>query len=184
MSGGALLRFVAAFGSGLVFAIGLGIAGMTRPSKVVGFLDLFGRWDASLALVMGGAVSIGLVSFALILRRASPVLASRFLLPAARGVDARLLFGSALFGVGWGLAGVCPGPALVATVTGAEPVLIFVAAMVAGAFAADHFVAPRVSLEGVVPEVEVARGAAEVKTNTEAAAAPPPPAPWPETICG
>jgi uncharacterized membrane protein YedE/YeeE len=116
---------------------------MTRPSKVIGFLDLFGRWDASLALVMGSAVCVGLVAFRLILRRPAPLLASRFILPAARGVDNGLLPGAGLFGVGWGLSGLCPGPALAALVTGAPGFLIFVATMAAGAVAANRLEAWR-----------------------------------------
>jgi uncharacterized membrane protein YedE/YeeE len=95
---------LAAFASGLVFALGLGLSGMAQPSKVLGFLDVAGRWDPSLAFVMGGAVLLGLVSFAPILRRPAPLLEPRFHLPEKRGIDARLLAGAALFGVGWGLS--------------------------------------------------------------------------------
>jgi uncharacterized membrane protein YedE/YeeE len=170
MNAGGILRFLSAFGAGLVFALGLGIAGMTRPSKVIGFLDVFGSWDASLALVMGGALTVGLVSFTLVLRRASPVLASRSFLPATRGVDARLFLGSALFGIGWGLAGVCPGPALVAAVTGAQPVIFFVGAMAVGIFAADRFAPRREDQDEVEPGAVVAPSQPRSET--------------PETTCG
>ena len=187
-----LLRNGAAFGSGLVFALGLGVAGMTRPSKVIGFLDLFGRWDASLAFVMGGAVLFGLVSFALILRRASPVLVSRFALPARHGLDARLFFGSLLFGAGWGLAGVCPGPALVAVVSGKGPFPAFVAAMAIGLFAADRLfpergeeeahaaIAPAATLPLEAPAAAAASNAAPEELVPPAH----PPAAAPETACG
>lgn len=138
-----LLRSLAPLAAGVVFSAGLGVSGMTRPSKVIGFLDLFGRWDASLALVMGSAVSVGLLTFKLILRRPAPLLASRFILPAARGVDIDLLLGAGLFGVGWGLSGLCPGPALVALVTGAPGFLVFIIAMAAGAVAANRLEAWR-----------------------------------------
>lgn len=123
---------LAAFASGLVFALGLGLSGMTRPAKVLGFLDFFGDWDPSLMCVMGGAVLVGVVLFRLILARRAPLLAPAFHLPEPQKVDARLLVGSVLFGVGWGLGGFCPGPALVSMVTGVWPVLVFVGAMVAG----------------------------------------------------
>ena len=180
---GASLRSAAAFASGLLFAIGLGVAGMTRPSKVIGCLDLFGAWDPSLALVMGGAVAVGLVSFPLILRRASPVLVPRFILPARRGIDARLYFGSALFGVGWGLAGVCPGPALVAAVTGRTPLLAFVVAMAAGLFAVDRLAARR----GGDEDAAASNAPSAIESTAPPRAAAPAPRPLSEvveTTCG
>jgi uncharacterized membrane protein YedE/YeeE len=174
------LRSAAAFASGLLFAVGLGVAGMTRPSKVIGFLDLFGSWDPSLALVMGGAVAVGLTTFPKILRRASPLFASRFFLPARRVVDARLFFGSALFGVGWGLAGVCPGPALVAALSGAAPILLFVATMVAGIVVADRFLPERQGEGGAATNSPV--GAESVVAGTPSPEAPP--SPSVETTCG
>lgn len=139
MSRRELLRSIASFGAGAVFSVGLGISGMTRPSKVIGFLDPAGRWDASLALVMGAAVLVGLATFPRILRRSVPLLAPRFTLPAALGVDFELLFGAGVFGIGWGLSGLCPGPAIMAIVTGAPPFLVFVAAMAGGARVASLF---------------------------------------------
>jgi uncharacterized membrane protein YedE/YeeE len=124
----ALFSFLA----GLVFGIGLIVSGMSNPAKVLGFLDLAGKWDPSLALVMGGAVTVGLVAFALAKRRQTTWLGLPLLLPAARHIDRRLVIGSALFGVGWGLAGICPGPGLVLVGAGLPKGLIFVAAMLAG----------------------------------------------------
>lgn len=105
---------------------------MANPAKVLGFLDLAGRWDPSLALVMVGAISIGAVGFAIAGRRTATLLGTPFLLPAIGSIDRRLVFGSVLFGAGWGLAGFCPGPALVAIGAGYLKALIFVAAMLAG----------------------------------------------------
>lgn len=118
--------------SGILFGLGLGISGMTDPSKVIGFLDLFGAWDPALAFVMGGAVVTYLVAFRLITRRAHPVFAERFSLPTRRDVDVRLLGGAALFGIGWGLSGVCPGPAITSVPAGAPGILAFVVAMAGG----------------------------------------------------
>ncbi len=126
---------VATFLSGLLFAIGLGISGMTQPQKVTGFLNFLGDWDPSLALVMGGGVIVFFVCHALILKRSRPIFEQRFFLPTRRDVDPPLLLGAALFGLGWGLVGFCPGPALVSTVTGHPAVLIFVVAMAAGMYA-------------------------------------------------
>src|SRR6185295_7370618 len=101
--------------------VGLAVSGMTRPSKVVGFLDVFGAWDASLAFVMVGAIGVHAVLQRVIARRGSPLFEDRFHLPTRRDVDARLLAGAAVFGVGWGLGGFCPGPGLVAAASGAVP---------------------------------------------------------------
>ncbi len=124
----ALFSFLA----GLVFGVGLIVSGMSDPAKVLGFLDLAGKWDPSLALVMGGAVVVGLAAFTLVKRRQTTWLDLPFLLPAVRHVDRRLVIGSALFGVGWGLAGICPGPGMVLVGAGMTKGLIFVAAMLAG----------------------------------------------------
>jgi uncharacterized membrane protein YedE/YeeE len=117
---------------GLVFAVGLGVSGMTQPSKVIGFLDVAGAWDASLALVMAGAVGVHMALYRLILRRRSPLLAERFALLTRNDIDGPLVVGAAIFGVGWGLAGYCPGPALASLGSGATSALVFVAAMLAG----------------------------------------------------
>lgn len=129
---------VAAFLCGLVFAVGLGLAGMTRPARVVGFLDVTGRWDPTLAFVMGGAVLVGLVAMPAVLRRGRPLFGDRFSLPTRSDVDLPLVVGSAIFGVGWGLAGWCPGPAIVSLATLSPPLLLFVAAMVAGLVAGER----------------------------------------------
>ncbi|MBA2662213.1 MAG: YeeE/YedE family protein [Bradymonadaceae bacterium] len=125
---------VVAFAAGVVFSVGLGISGMTQPSKVIGFLDFLGNWDPSLAFVMGGAVMVNLIFHRLIMRRQSPLLGAKFHLPTNNAITARVIVGSALFGIGWGLGGFCPGPALTSLVTGAVPVLVFVGSMVAGMY--------------------------------------------------
>lgn len=120
------------FLAGLLFGLGLMLAGMTDPSKVLAFLDLAGAWDPSLALVMGGGIAVGLGAFTLAKGRSKTLLGSAIFLPQATVIDRRLLGGSALFGVGWGLAGFCPGPALVSLGLGDAKVWVFVAAMLAG----------------------------------------------------
>ena len=122
---------------GFVFAIGLLVAGMTNPDKVLAFLDLAGAWDPSLALVMGAAVTVGLPGFYLARSRKSSLLKTPMLLPQATAIDRKLLVGSLLFGIGWGLAGFCPGPALVAVGAGQAKGMIFVAFMIAGMLAVD-----------------------------------------------
>jgi len=126
---------IVAFVSGLVFAIGLGVAGMTQPSKVVAFLDFFGQWDPSLMFVMGGAIAAHFV-FARRATRggAAPRFALRFELPTRKDIDGRLLVGAVLFGVGWGIGGLCPGPAIVGVVSGAPTTLVFVATMTCSMF--------------------------------------------------
>jgi len=121
-----------AFASGLVFGLGLIISGMANPAKVLGFLDLAGAWDPSLAFVMGGAVLVTAAGFALLRRRRASLSGEPLRWPTATRVDVRLAVGSLAFGAGWGLAGFCPGPALVAASAGVSEALIFVAAMVAG----------------------------------------------------
>ena len=123
-----------AFIGGVVFAVGLGISGMTMPSKIVGFLDFTGAWDASLALVMVGAIVVYSIVLRLAFRRPAPVFAAAFGVPKRSDIDPPLLAGAALFGVGWGLGGFCPGPAIVSLAWTATPVLIFVAAMCAGMY--------------------------------------------------
>jgi uncharacterized protein len=127
-----VLRILAALGCGCVFGLGLAISGMMNPAKVIGFLDVTGSWDPTLAFVMGGALLVAVPAYRLILGRKRPVLDGEFSLPTKTGLDAPLVLGSALFGVGWGLVGFCPGPAVAAVVTGLPAVLGFVAAMLAG----------------------------------------------------
>jgi hypothetical protein len=118
--------------AGLVFGIGLIISGMANPAKVLGFLDISGSWDPSLAFVMAGAIAVGALAFALARRRGASLLGAPIKLPASREIDRRLVTGSALFGAGWGIAGFCPGPALVSLGTGSHKAMLFVAAMLAG----------------------------------------------------
>jgi uncharacterized protein len=127
-----MARILASFGCGLVFGIGLLISGMTEPSKVLGFLDLFGAWDATLAFVMAGAVAVASAGFALARSKSAPLLASSFAWPSRRDIDAPLIIGSAVFGIGWGLSGICPGPALVNLAGLSAPIIVFVVAMMAG----------------------------------------------------
>src|SRR6201999_592944 len=122
----------ASFGCGLVFGLGLLISGMTEPEKVLGFLDFFGAWDATLAFVMAGAVSVAGAGWALARRRSAPLFAAKFSWPSRSDIDAPLVAGSVLFGIGWGLSGICPGPALVNLAGLAAPMIVFVAAMVLG----------------------------------------------------
>ena len=117
---------------GLLFGLGLLLSGMTDPGKVLSFLDLFGQWDPSLAFVMGGAILIGFFAFALAKKRTTSFLGGALRLPTSNVIDKRLVIGGLLFGAGWGLAGFCPGPALVSLAAGQEKALIFVAAMVIG----------------------------------------------------
>ena len=124
----------ASFGCGLIFGLGLLISGMTEPEKVLGFLDFFGTWDATLACVMAGAVIVAGAGFALARRRSAPLFAAKFSWPARNDIDAPLVAGSALFGIGWGLSGICPGPALVNLAGLTMPMIVFVAAMVLGMF--------------------------------------------------
>ena len=118
--------------AGLVFGAGLILSGMADPAKVLGFLDLAGPWDPSLALVMVGAIAVGLAAFAVAKRRTKSLLGLELKLPTARHIDRRLVGGSVLFGVGWGVAGFCPGPALVALGMGELKAAVFVLAMLAG----------------------------------------------------
>ena len=129
------MKAFAAFVSGLVFAGGLGLSGMTQPAKVRAFLDVRGAWDASLMFVLAGAVGITVFVFPLVLRRAAPLLETKFLVPTSHAIDARLVSGAAIFGVGWGLSGYCPGPAVVALATLHPGALAFFAATLSSAFA-------------------------------------------------
>lgn len=118
--------------SGLVFGLGLIVSGMANPAKVLGFLDLAGHWDPSLAFVMAGAIAVGSVAFLAARRRSMSLLGAAMRLPSSREIDRRLVVGSVVFGVGWGIAGLCPGPGLVALGMGEAKALVFVLAMLAG----------------------------------------------------
>ena len=126
------MRLLFSLLSGLVFGIGLLISGMSNPAKVLGFLDLAGSWDPSLALVMGGAILVATPAFWLARRRRTALLGDTMQLPTAQGIDRRLLLGSLAFGAGWGIAGFCPGPALVSLLAWQPKAWIFVGAMLAG----------------------------------------------------
>jgi uncharacterized membrane protein YedE/YeeE len=123
---------IAAFFAGLIFGLGLVISQMVNPAKVLGFLDLFGNWDPSLAFVMGGAVVMSAIGLRIARLRGAPLLGLKLDIPTRRDIDVRLVGGSVLFGVGWGLVGLCPGPALTSLPLGQWQVAIFVAAMVVG----------------------------------------------------
>lgn len=135
------------FAAGLLFGIGLMLSGMTDPGKVIGFLDLFGLWDPSLALVMGGAILVGLFAFTIAKKRTTTFLGGMLRLPTNVDIDKKLIVGSLLFGAGWGLAGFCPGPAMVSMADGQPKALVFVFAMLVGMLGfelMDRFVhAPR-----------------------------------------
>lgn len=126
------MQILMALVAGLVFGIGLIISGMANPAKVIGFLDLGGKWDPSLAFVMGGAIFVGLFAFRMAAKRSKTLLGDTLRLPQAKHIDRRLVLGGLAFGVGWGLAGYCPGPALASLVIGHSKTIIFVTAMVLG----------------------------------------------------
>lgn len=125
-------RLLSTLGSGLLFGLGLALSGMMDPRKVLGFLDVAGSWDPSLAFVLGGAVGVSALGYAAKARNAKPAFAPRFEVPTNQRPDLRLLAGAALFGIGWGLAGLCPGPALAGLSLGLPQVALFVAAMLVG----------------------------------------------------
>jgi uncharacterized membrane protein YedE/YeeE len=139
------MRLIAGYLNGLIFGIGIAISGMANPAKVLNFFDIAGAWDPSLIFVMGGALITTLIGYRLVLGRAAPVLTGMFQVPTARDIDARLIGGSAVFGIGWGIAGFCPGGALPALGTGQPDVFVFVAALLAGMFIARWVQRRRVS---------------------------------------
>jgi uncharacterized membrane protein YedE/YeeE len=133
------MQILASLLCGLIFGAGLLISGMTQTGKVLGFLDVLGRWDPTLAFVMGGALAVTVAGFALARRRVRPLFAERHDWPGNRRIDGALIGGAALFGVGWGLVGLCPGPALENLATFSPGVAMFVLAMVAGSIAYDRW---------------------------------------------
>lgn len=138
-----MLASITALLSGLVFGLGLLLSGMGNPAKVQNFLDFSGQWDPSLALVMGGAIAIGLLAFTWAKTRSKALLGDLMQLPASQSIDKRLITGSAMFGVGWGLAGFCPGPALMNLATLQPEIWLFVAAMLVGMLAQHIWAAQR-----------------------------------------
>jgi hypothetical protein len=125
-------RHLTAFIAGLVFAIGLGLAGLLQPARIVGFVDFFGVWDPSLAFAMGGAVLIGFVLFRLVMKRDRPLFDSKFHLPARKDITPSLVIGAAVFGIGWGVGGYCPGPAVTSSVLCSGRAFIVLTAMAVG----------------------------------------------------
>lgn len=126
------MRLVSALLIGVIFGTGIALSGMMNPAKVLNFFDLFGTWDPSLAFVMGGALAVAIPGYRLVLGRPAPAMADRFDLPQTRVIDRRLVLGSAVFGVGWGISGFCPGGVLPALGTGRIEVFLFVAALIGG----------------------------------------------------
>ncbi len=126
------MQVIIALLSGILFGLGLAISGMANPAKVLNFFDALGSFDPSLALVMAGALSVTLIGYRLVLKRHAPLFADRFQLPTSKDLDGRLIGGSALFGLGWGLSGFCPGPAIASLVTLSPEPVIFIIAMLAG----------------------------------------------------
>ncbi len=135
------MRYVSSYLIGLIFGIGIAISGMANPAKVLNFFDIAGSFDPSLALVMGGAVVVTFIGYRLVFLRSAPIMHAKFVLPGTTGLDARLIGGAAVFGIGWGIAGFCPGGALPALGTGQAEVITFVAALVAGIFGAKGLMA-------------------------------------------
>ena len=125
---------MAAVGSGVLFGVGLVLSGMTRPEKVVAFLDVGGAWDPSLAFVMVGAIAVHFVAYRWTRGRKTPLFTAKFGIPSRRDIDFKLLFGAGVFGVGWGMGGYCPGPGIVSLASGAAGPFVFVAAMLLGMF--------------------------------------------------
>lgn len=133
------MKILSGFICGLIFGLGLVLSGMTDPVKVQGFLDVTGQWDMTLAFVMMGAIGVSMPTFIWLRRRAQPVFAPSFQWPQATQIDWRLLLGAALFGVGWGLSGLCPGPALVSVVQGGQEIVMFVVSLLLGSWLHDRF---------------------------------------------
>ena len=134
-----MAQIAVAFAVGIIFALGLAVSEMINPARVIGFLDVAGRWDPTLLLVMAGALAVTAPIFPVILSRSKPILAAQFSLPTKTRVDPLLIIGAVIFGAGWGLAGFCPGPALAALASGSPSVILFVIAMLVGQWLASRF---------------------------------------------
>src|SRR3954451_3609046 len=141
------MRFIASLVCGLIFGAGLLISGMVQPAKVLGFLDIFGAWDPSLAVVMAAALAVSVPGFMLASNRPRPWLARQFFWPGKSEIDLPLVAGAALFGVGWGLVGLCPGPALESLATLSPGIIVFVVAMAAGMMAHDAWQQTRLTVQ-------------------------------------
>jgi uncharacterized membrane protein YedE/YeeE len=139
-----MLRLLTALVSGLIFGAGLGLAGMLNPAKVAGFLDLFGNWDPSLAFVMGGGILVNAAGHQLVRRRPSPLFADSFQLPLSQAIDRPLLIGSGIFGIGWGLAGLCPGPVVASLLLNPAGMIPFILLLLAGLWVGQK-IAPRLA---------------------------------------
>ena len=129
--------------AGFLFGLGLGLSQMVDRDRVLGFLDVAGTWDPTLLFVLGGAVGVTLIAFRFVLRRSRPLLAPRFVLPTRKDIDRPLIVGALLFGVGWGIAGYCPGPGIVALLQGSANPIIFLIAVIAGSLTQQWLAAPR-----------------------------------------
>ncbi len=139
-----MLRLLTALVRGLIFGAGLGLAGMLNPAKVAGFLDLFGNWDPSLAFVMGGGILVNAAGHQLMRRRPSPLFADSFQLPLSQAIDRPLLIGSGIFGIGWGLAGLCPGPVVASLLLNPAGMIPFILLLLAGLWVGQKIV-PRLA---------------------------------------
>ncbi|MGB1547748.1 MAG: DUF6691 family protein [Alphaproteobacteria bacterium] len=137
-----MARLIASFVAGVLFGVGLGLSQMVNPAKVLAFLDVAGDWDPSLAFVMVGAILVTFVAFRAILKLPQPIFEGKFTLPTLTALTARLIVGSAIFGVGWGLVGFCPGPAIASLAYGLPETLLFLAALIAGSWLAKLVPAP------------------------------------------
>lgn len=130
--GGRHMKILMAYAAGLLFGFGLAISGMTDPARVLGFLDIAGEWDPTLIFVLGGAVVTTFIGYRIVLKRSSPIFSDKFQLPTKRKLDSRLLGGAALFGIGWGLSGYCPGPAIASIAGLSIPLVAMLVAMIGG----------------------------------------------------
>ena len=155
------MRIIAPLLCGLIFGAGLLISGMVQPAKVLAFLDVLGAWDPSLAVVMAAALAVSVPGFRLAGHRARPWLAERFFWPGISGIDQPLLTGAALFGIGWGLVGLCPGPALESLATLSPGIIVFVAAMAVGMFAHDTWQRASQQAQPAAPREQPLAGAAD-----------------------
>ncbi len=135
------MRLLASYVIGVIFGLGIIVSGMVNPAKVINFFDFFGTWDPSLIFVMGGALAATLIGYRFVLARPEPLLATSFKLPTSQHIDARLIAGAAIFGVGWGIAGFCPGGAIPAIGTGRSDVFVFVAGLLIGIIATRLIIA-------------------------------------------